>query len=51
MSEQLKAYLQYRCIHSWHPKYYKYIDEWINNVLPYQLLYFEREMKNLNFSI
>ena len=32
---------------NWHPKYYKYIDTWISNVLPYQCEYFEREMNNL----
>ena len=43
----MKTYLQWRCMTSWHPKYYKYIDEWIGNVQPSQLSYFELERERL----
>lgn len=47
MTQELRTYLEWRCRRSWHPKYLKYIDTWIENVLPYQCEYFEREMRNL----
>ena len=47
MSEEEKSYLQWRCRINWHPKYYKYIDEWISNVLSTQLEYFKIEMNHL----
>lgn len=34
MSKTLIAYLKWRCTINWHPKYYKYIDMWIENVQP-----------------
>lgn len=43
----MKRYLEWRCRTSWHPKYYKYIDEWIKNVLPSQMRYFEKERERL----
>jgi len=43
----MKRYLEWRCRTNWHPKYYKYIQEWILNVLPYQIEYFEKERKHL----
>ena len=30
-----------------HPKYQNYRDEWINNLVPSQLFYFEREMERM----
>ena len=32
---------------NWHPKYMRYIDEWISNVTQTQIEYFEREMENM----
>lgn len=47
MNNKLKTYLEWRCRMNWHPKYYKYIGEWISNVLPIQCTYFEIEMEHL----
>lgn len=47
MTKEDKDYLFWRCKTNWHNKYYRYINEWINNVLPIQLKYFRREMNNL----
>ncbi len=47
MTKELRTYLQWRCRTSWHVKYRHLIDKWIDNVLPYQCEYFEREMNNL----
>jgi hypothetical protein len=47
MTNQLKKYLEWRCRMNWHTKYRHLIDKWIDNVLPYQCEYFEREMNNL----
>lgn len=43
----MNSYLQWRCRVNWHPKYYKYIDEWISGVTPQQMEYFKGEMKHL----
>ena len=32
---------------NWHPKYLKYVSEWISNVLPEQMEYFRKEMLHL----
>ena len=50
MSKELQTYLEWRCRRNWHPKYYKYITEWIKNVLPYQYDYFVVEMQHLRES-
>lgn len=34
MNSIIKEYLTQRFIRNNHPKYYKYCEEWINNVLP-----------------
>ena len=47
MTQKEKDYLYWRCKVNWHNKYHRYIDEWINNVLPHQLEYFKKEMENL----
>ena len=47
MTQEDKDYLVWRCKTNWHNKYYHYINEWINNVLPTQLEYFRKEMNNL----
>lgn len=47
MTQEERTYLEWRCRTNWHPKYHKYISEWIDNVLPQQLNYFRIEMKHL----
>ena len=47
MSKEMRTYLEWRCRMNWHAKYYRYIDTWIDNVLPYQVEYFEKEMRHL----
>jgi hypothetical protein len=47
MTKEIQTYLEWRCRMNWHPKYYKYIQEWIANVLPYQIEYFEKEREHL----
>lgn len=47
MTPQLYNYLQWRCRTNWHPKYLKYIDDWISNITDTQLEYFIRECYNL----
>ena len=47
MTQKEKDYLYWRCKVNWHNKYHRYIDEWIDNVLPHQLEYFKKEMGNL----
>ena len=47
MTQEDKQYLQWRCRMNWHPKYLKYIDEWILNVTLTQLQYFRIEMQHL----
>ena len=43
----LEKYLKYRFLSNNTNKYKQYCNEWINSLLPEQLLYFEREMYNL----
>jgi len=47
MTQEERDYLLWRCKTNWHHKYHKYINEWIDNVLPQQLDYFKIEMKHL----
>jgi hypothetical protein len=47
MTQEVRAYLYWRCKTRWHNKYHRYINEWIDNVLPHQLEYFKKEMENL----
>jgi hypothetical protein len=47
VSDELRKYLEWRCVRNWHKKYYKYVDTWIDNVLPYQCDYFAIEMFHL----
>ena len=39
ISQEDKQYLQWRCRVNWHPKYLKYVDEWIENTTQQQLDY------------
>lgn len=45
----MKEYLSNRFIKNNHPKYYKYCNEWIENVTKEQMTYFIEEAKRLNF--
>jgi hypothetical protein len=47
MDRDMKTYLEWRCRMNWHPKYLKYIQEWISNVTSAQLEYFKRERERL----
>lgn len=47
MTDYMIDFLRWRCRMNWHPKYHKYINEWISNVTSEQLSYFEKEMSNL----
>ena len=47
VSDELRKYLEWRCVRNWHKKYYKYVNTWIENVLPYQCDYFVCEMFHL----
>ena len=47
MTQQLRTYLEWRFRVNNHPKYQQYRDEWINNIVPSQLWYFEIEMNHL----
>lgn len=47
VSDELRKYLEWRCVMNWHKKYYKYVNTWIENVLPYQCDYFVIEMFHL----
>ena len=47
MTSVLRTYLEWRWrVNTWH-KYQRYRDEWIDNLVPSQLQYFEREMQHL----
>lgn len=48
MTQEDRDYLFWRCKTSWHSKYYHYINEWIDNVIPSQFEYFRKEMNNLS---
>ena len=43
----MKRYLEWRCRMNWHPKYLKYIQEWISNVTDTQMEYFIKEREHL----
>ena len=47
VSNELRKYLEWRCVRNWHKKYHKYINTWIENILPYQCDYFVEEMCHL----
>jgi len=48
MNNIIKEYLIQRFIKNNHPKYYKYCNEWINNLLENQIRYFIIEKERLN---
>lgn len=47
MEKNLKDYLEWRFRTNNHPKYLKYCGQWIKNLLPDQLSYFEKERTRL----
>ena len=47
MSKELRTYLEWRWRVNTFWRYQQYKDEWINNLIPSQLYYFEREMQHL----
>ena len=47
MTQEDSDYLFWRCKTNWHSKYYRYINDWIDNVTPSQLEYFKREKNKL----
>jgi hypothetical protein len=44
----MNEYLTQRFIKNNHPKYYKYCNEWIQNLTKEQISYFSEERKRLN---
>lgn len=46
-NKKLLTYLEWRFRRNNIPKYQKYCEEWINNLKPTQLEYFEKEMQHL----
>ena len=45
MTQELKDFIIKECKHNWHPKYYKYIEEYISNITEYQLMYWNAWMQ------
>ena len=43
----IQDYLKMRFLKNNHPKYHKYMNEWINNITDIQLYYFKKEMNKL----
>ena len=41
MDEKLKEYIEKELKYTWHPKYYKYIDEYVKNLTELQLQYWK----------
>jgi hypothetical protein len=47
MDKELRTYLEWRWRVNTFWKYQQYRDEWINNLVPSQLFYFEQEMRRM----
>ena len=47
MNKELKTYLEWRFRVNNTNKYQRYRDEWINNLTPTQIYYFEIEMERM----
>ena len=47
IDKELRTYLEWRWRTNTFHKYQQYRDEWINNLVPSQLLYFKIEMQHL----
>ena len=49
MNNVIREYLTQRFLRNNHTKYYKYCNDWIDNVTEEQLNYFIKEKDKLNF--
>ena len=47
----MKNYLQQRFLRNNHPKYHKYMDEWISGVTHDQMRYFAEEKKRIEQNV
>lgn len=45
MTPELKAFIKKELMYTSNARYYKYIDEYIENITPYQLLYWQAWME------
>lgn len=45
MTPELKAFIKKELMHTSSAKYYRYIDEYIENITPHQLLYWQAWME------
>lgn len=45
ITPELKAFIKKELMYTSNARYYKYIDEYIENITPYQLLYWQAWMK------
>jgi hypothetical protein len=46
MTKELEEWLRYHWRRDNHPKYQRYFDEWMANLLPTQIEYFKKQMYN-----
>jgi len=51
MTDNMREYLRQRFNRNNHPKYHKYFEEWLNNVVDTQLMYFEKEKYRLENNV
>lgn len=51
MTKEMYTYLQQRFYRNNHVKYYKYFEDWVQNVTEVQLMYFEKEQFRLSNDI
>lgn len=47
----MKYYLQQRFMRNNHPKYHKYMEEWISGVTPDQMRYFAEEKRRIELKV
>jgi hypothetical protein len=50
MTSELYEHLKQQFYWNNHPKYRKYFEEWVNNLTPIQIEYFEIEKENIKNS-
>ena len=41
MTPELETYIRKELTRTWNARYYKYIDEYIKNIMPHQLVYWQ----------
>jgi hypothetical protein len=46
MTKELEEWFRYHWRRDNHPKYQRYFDEWLKNLLPTQIEYFKKQMYN-----